>query len=370
MQPLFLARLITLSLILLQYVVAVPFRNKIFYDCTPEQENMLNIGLEDAYAMMLNAQMRAERTIQNVFFPTTYHQEAADRTTMRILEVMFGRVFFGLDDDQRNAKGLGTVRKHIERRIYLLLQAFQGDGSLELWCGDDWLLTHHPDPSQELPEDSMWDDRPEDRGGQVLMDTLDGCRADDVEAWQTDREDTPLRGNLLIIAFCKKIFDAVLGGRWRGQPVSLPPGLPDRTFYLETNCDTSIGSTIIHELSHSRTFLGEDATDDVGAPDAYSWEACVNLATFDPEMAAKNANNFMFFILAIWFDAYDWSDGFNRPALTGRLPMFLPLPEFHPYRYSKGQSGPEQNIVLRVDLKSNPEKPKKWYYGKFSDEYP
>ena len=72
-------------------------------------------------------------------------------------------------------------------------------------------------------------------------------------------------------------------------------------------------------MNYSDNLAVEDkpAVDDRGKPmpgvKSYAFKLCTYLAKANPDDAIRNAENYMLFATAIYFETWDWADGFCKP---------------------------------------------------------
>ncbi|KAK2853242.1 hypothetical protein FQN49_005268 [Arthroderma sp. PD_2] len=196
--------------------------------------------------------------------------------------------------------------------------------SLEVWCSEDFMSEIGP-PGEEpenlpAPADmiDMWDLRPAEDGGQkwLRMRRASLCKTGNVVA--SIRVNPP--GSTDFIRFCPQHLSRFLAGHELSLDLTSPVRqYPDR-IHLDMIRDSSMCGALIHELSHSTLLLDRMFTLDIkGETNGYYWREVIHHAQNNPVLAIKNADNFQYFVLAMFLNRNHWGTG-QSEAMFGSGP--------------------------------------------------
>ncbi|RDH36206.1 hypothetical protein BDQ94DRAFT_167826 [Aspergillus welwitschiae] len=119
------------------------------------------------------------------------------------------------------------------------------------------------------------------------------------------------------ICICPRVFDRAKSSQTLSSLENTMDSLRGRDID-DIKTFTAAGS-LLHELSHCQSILGDDATEDLSShlgppyPDivipGYQRKGVWTLSKADPRQAHRNADSLTFFALALYYSACDWSKG-------------------------------------------------------------
>ncbi|KAK1145210.1 hypothetical protein N8T08_004362 [Aspergillus melleus] len=234
-------------------------------------------------------------------------------STFLTFSVVFGQIWWGSEEPERNVEGVRAVRRQIDAADALRTALDSSTGaSPPIWefhCDENWL--------DERGGYDYWDTREAERGGQVMRNLaeLEGACQDNtlnlLAYLSLDVRENPV-DPVEAVTFCKEGLDQWTDELRELYKLKFPP-----TAHISTVKVLSMGFTLLHELSHSKQVLGQNSYRDTSYSNginsaAYGWEAVTEISD-SPDDARKNADSFAFFAAAMYLDKYDWHTGF---ALT------------------------------------------------------
>ncbi|KAH8429523.1 uncharacterized protein LDX57_007185 [Aspergillus melleus] len=251
------------------------------------------------------------------------------RSTFNTFKSIYGEFFWG-PEDSKSKDGKGRVEKVLENYSTMRTRASTSGyiSNVEIRCNDNWLSkvdkngqsfpephwyfdNRHPDQAAQWP-DKGWIDFTEANGQ---------CRdaGHTHYAWVNDKIHGTAQS---ILTLCQDFMDYWLD-QWNAD-IKLPLLRKQEYSSQEKKLDDFPGhflsAALLHELTHVSQIFGSPPTVDqpcrlkdgkiVGG---YGWFCITQIASSSPEKAMLNADSYMFYALAMYFNLNDWSTGYSEP---------------------------------------------------------
>ncbi|KAF3480777.1 putative Protein kinase [Arthroderma uncinatum] len=196
---------------------------------------------------------------------------------------------------------------------------------VDVWCSEDYMSPTAPPgtppPDTPTPEhlSDWWDVRPAEDGGQqwLRMHELAFCKNEiliaSIRAQPTGSTD--------FIKMCPGHLDRFIAGSNLAFDLLAPVRRYDNGVHLDQIRDASTPVVLLHELSHSIILLEVDhrtsmIVDLKGQDKGYYWREVIYHATNNAYNALKNADNFAYFVLAMYLHKNHWATGLSEPTFN------------------------------------------------------